>query len=280
MFTPRIAPAIVGMALLEAIDEDDMKRIAKEQAESGSGISGELNYVWDVLTKKKAVGKFGWKANQPTIVQQVAAAALGDMGITTFVFPDEECTDVQVDCLNSPSSSQPQLEALHYRILNNYVRTLAVPARRNIDDIAVIKGEKLFKKIGCVDCHRDDMVTSKDASFSESDKLVGKIYHFTEFTNQNISPYTDLLLHDMGEGLADNRPDFEASGRQWRTPPLWGIGLVETVNHHHYLLHDGRARGFAEAILWHGGEAETAKEKFRNLSKSDRDNLIKFLKSL
>jgi CxxC motif-containing protein (DUF1111 family) len=149
--------------------------------------------------------------------------------------------------------------------LTMYVSTLAVPARRPID-AQVQKGARLFEKASCVQCHKPQARTGKGA--------------FAEVSNQDVQPFTDLLLHDMGEGLADGRPDFKAGGREWRTPPLWGIGLIETVNKHTNLLHDGRARTIEEAILWHGGEAEAPKEAFRTMGKEDRDALVAFLKSL
>ena len=147
------------------------------------------------------------------------------------------------------------------------MRTIAVPGRRNWTDQVVKKGKTLMMSIGCTSCHLERLQT-------------GNFTGIVEVSNQTIYPYTDLLLHDMGSELADNRPDFLADGREWRTAPLWGIGLVRTVNGHDNLLHDGRARGFTEAILWHGGEAEKSREKFKNLSKSDRESLIKFLESL
>jgi CxxC motif-containing protein (DUF1111 family) len=148
-----------------------------------------------------------------------------------------------------------------------YVQTLAVPSRRNFDDPAVKSGKTLFRQIGCASCHITELKT-------------GIHPEIPELSNQTIHPYTDLLLHDMGEELADNRPDYKADGREWRTPPLWGIGLIEIVNGHTFFLHDGRARNLEEAILWHNGEGKASKENFVKLSKENREALIKFLKSL
>ncbi len=173
------------------------------------------------------------------------------------------------ECLAAPSGADPDFELTdsRWQSVGFYMKALAVPARRDLDDPVALQGEKLFESFGCASCHVPTLHTGPDAA---ADVLKNQTFH----------PYTDLLLHDMGPDLADGRPDFEASGSQWRTTPLWGIGLLQTVNHHSFLLHDGRARGIAEAILWHGGEAATARENFRLAEASDRDALLKFLDSL
>jgi CxxC motif-containing protein (DUF1111 family) len=163
--------------------------------------------------------------------------------------------------------NQPNLVPIESTAMVVHALAIAVPARRALDDEHALRGEALFSRIGCASCHVPRMTT-------------GTLEDWPQLSRQTIWPFTDLLLHDMGPDLADGRPDFEASGSDWRTPPLWGIGLVRTINDHEFLLHDGRARGFAEAILWHGGEAEDAREAFRKLAKRDRDDLIAFLGSI
>ncbi len=262
--SPRVAPAVFGLGLLEAIPENAILAYADETDADGDGISGRPNYVWDVVAQRYALGRFGWKANQPTLLQQVAAAYHDDMGITTSLFRVEN------------SAGQPQLTEHGARpevsdeildVVTFYVQTLAVPARRNVDDPQVKQGEQLFAEAQCASCHTPTLRT-------------GVLAGVPSVSNQTIHPYTDLLLHDMGPGLADNRPDFHASGTEWRTPPLWGIGLVNRVNGHTNFLHDGRARDLMEAILWHGGEAEASRKAVEQMSRTERDALVAFLESL
>ena len=262
--SPRVAPAVFGLGLLEAIPENAILAYADEADIDGDGISGKPNYVWDVVAQRYALGRFGWKANQPTLLQQVAAAYNDDMGITTSLFSVE----------NSAGQSQltehsvtPEVSDEILEVVTFYVQTLAVPARRNVDDPQVKQGEQLFAEAQCASCHIPTLRT-------------GVLAGVSSVSNQTIHPYTDLLLHDMGPGLADNRPDFHASGSEWRTPPLWGIGLVKRVNGHTNSLHDGRARDLMEAILWHGGEAEASRQAVEQMSKTERDALIAFLESL
>jgi CxxC motif-containing protein (DUF1111 family) len=267
LFSPRVAPAIHGLGLLEAVDGAAIEDAADPDDADGDGISGKVNRVWDDVTGQKGLGRFGWKANTASLHAQVAAAALGDMGITTSVFPSDNCPDAQSACLDAPNGGMPELDDQRLEMLVLYARSLAVPARRDLDDPSVRRGEILFVSAGCASCHAPSLATGAHAALPE-------------LAEQTIHPYTDLLLHDMGEGLADGRPDFEASGREWRTPPLWGIGLVQRVNLHRFFLHDGRARGFMEAVLWHGGEAKAAREAVLAMPKADRDALIAFLGSL
>ena len=252
MISPRVAPAMIGLGLLEAVPSETLVALSDPQDSDGDGISGRPNEVWDAASKKKMLGRFGWKANQPNLKQQNASAAAGDMGITTTF---------------ASATSDPDMSDEFLEKLTLYTMTLAVPAQRNGQNETVKKGQALFAGMGCSGCH---MSTLKS----------GEVTNFPELSNQTFHPFTDLLLHDMGEGLSDNRPDFAATGKEWRTTPLWGLGLIQTVNKHNFLLHDGRARGPAEAILWHGGEAEKSKEAFRNSAKADRDALITFLNSL
>jgi CxxC motif-containing protein (DUF1111 family) len=266
MMSVRVAPPQYGLGLLEAITEADLLANADPDDLDHDGISGRPNHVWDPASARTVVGRFGWKANQPDLVQQTAGALLGDIGITTSVDPVENCGPSQSACMSAPNGGAPEASDSVLAMLVFYGRTLAVPARRGANDPTVLRGRALFRDAGCADCHVP--------TFTTGDHEVAAIAH------QRIWPYTDLLLHDMGEDLADHRPDHEASGTEWRTPPLWGIGLLQTVNRHQFLLHDGRARGFAEAILWHGGEGEAAREAFRAMSGADRDALLAFLGSL
>ncbi len=266
LFSPRVAPQMIGLGLLEAVPEKTIEALADPNDADGDGIKGKTNRVWDETNRRKALGRFGWKANQPSLRQQNAAALLGDIGITTSIFPRENITAPQKAAAQAPTGGSPELGDDDLNTLTFYTRVLAVPARRNVNDPVVLKGEKLFTEIGCAKCHIPTLKTGD--------------YEIAALAHQTIHPYTDLLLHDMGEDLADHRPDFEADGRQWRTPPLWGVGLFQTVNGHTRYLHDGRARNLLEAIMWHGGEAEPSREKVRRLEKEDRNALIKFLESL
>ena len=264
MVSPRVAAPVFGLGLLEAISDEDILSKADEQDTNGDGISGRANFVWNYVTNSTTLGRFGWKANQPSILQQVAGALNGDMGITSSIFPKENSVgQPQFDHRNDdPELSDSLLHAIAF-----YIKTLAVPARRNVDDPVVKQGEILFLQAGCNTCHTPDQRTKVDVSFPA-------------ISNQLIHPYTDLLLHDMGNGLADNRPDFLANGREWRTAPLWGIGLTQKVNGHNNFLHDGRARSLLEGIMWHGGEAENSRNKVKAMTLTERNALIQFLNSL
>ena len=262
--SPRVAPAVFGLGLLEAISENAILAYADEADVDGDGISGKPNYVWDVVEQRYTLGRFGWKANQPTLHQQVAAAYHDDMGITTSLFMVENSAG---QSQLTEHSATPEVSDEILEVVTFYVQTLAVPARRNVDDPQVKQGEQLFAEAQCASCHIPTLRT-------------GVLTGVPSVSNQTIHPYTDMLLHDMGPDLADNRPDFHASGSEWRTPPLWGIGLVRRVNGHTNFLHDGRARDLMEAILWHGGEAEASRKAVEQMSKAERDALIAFLESL
>jgi len=267
LFSPRVAPGIYGDGLLEAVPVATLQRIAAEQAKLG--LHGEVNEVFDVVSGQKAPGRFGWKANSPNLKQQIAEAFIGDLGVTTPLFPEAQCANRQQACRDAPKAlSQPELSAARLDSIYFYNAHLAPPARRNADDPRTKRGEVLFMNLGCGACHVPSLKTEAHPRFPQT------------LPSQTIAPYTDLLLHDMGEGLADGRPDFRASGRQWRTAPLWGVGLVPVVNEHSFYLHDGRARSLEEAVLWHGGEGEAAKNAYAALSKGERDALIAFLRSL
>jgi CxxC motif-containing protein (DUF1111 family) len=264
MMSPRIAPPVFGLGLIEAIPEWAILANADPLDANADGISGKANYVWDVIHQKKSLGRFGWKAGNPTLLQQSAGAYNQDMGITNFIFPNESSVNqTQYDHLQDEVEvSDSLLHAVAF-----YMKTLAVPARRGADNSEVKRGKEIFKQTKCVSCHTPLFKTDVNVAFKE-------------ISNQTIFPYTDLLLHDMGTGLADNRPDNEASGQEWKTPPLWGIGLTQVVNGHTNFMHDGRARTLLEAIMWHDGEANYSKQQVMQLTNTDRKALIKFLESL
>lgn len=266
MISPRTAPTVIGLGLLEAVPEAVLLEMADPDDRDGDGISGRINRVWDKQRQASVVGRFGWKANQPSLRQQLADAAAGDIGITNAVSRSDNCSPLQKACLASPNGGDPEMKDEFLDKLLLYSRTLAVPDRRNAQSPPVILGEQLFAEARCTACHAPVLGTGP--------------HELAAVAKQTIHPFTDLLLHDMGDGLADQRPDFDAGGREWRTAPLWGLGLIQAVNGHELLLHDGRARGVAEAILWHGGEAEQARETFRRWSKADREALVAFLQSL
>ncbi len=274
MLSPRVAPQMIGLGLLEMIPETDIRAAADPDDADGDGVSGRAQLTWDTEKDIPALGRFGWKAGNPTVRQQSAGAFAGDIGISNPVArePWGECTANQAACRAAPHGGSPKDDGLEasaevLALVTFYSETLAVPRRRNADDPQVLAGKELFYDSGCIACHRPKFVTGTDP----------KRPHLSK---QLIWPYTDLLLHDMGEGLADNRPEGRASGREWRTPPLWGIGLTKTVNGHTNFLHDGRARNLLEAILWHGGEAEAVKEKVRMMATREREALLAFLNSL
>ena len=266
LVSPRTAPFMIGLGLLEAVDDETILAAADPDDRDGDGISGRANMVHDVLTGGTSLGRFGWKANVPSLEQQGAGAFVGDIGITSTLFPDQNCTPAQTACEAAPDGGDPEIDQNKLDIVTFYSRHLAVPARRDVQDPEVQHGEQLFAAIGCAACHTPTLFTGESPEPSLS--------------NQRIHPYSDLLLHDLGDGLADGRPDFLADGREWRTPPLWGLGLIQTVNRHTLLLHDGRARGPAEAILWHDGEGALARENFRTLPAADRQALLRFLDAL
>ena len=261
----RNAPPIFGLGYLESVSEDDVLRIAA--AQQSAGLNGRPNYVRDDVHQRMTLGRFGWKANQPGVRQQIAAALLNDMGITSSLYPKQNCPSVQIYCRKAPPGDTPELFADEFDNLTLWVQALDVPPRRDRDRADIRRGEILFEQARCAQCHLPQMKTAANAPFPA---LAGRVFH----------PYTDLLLHDMGEGLADGRPDFRAGGRDWRTAPLWGIGLSKQVNGSANLLHDGRARNVAEAILWHGGEAQPARDAFARLRREDRDALVAFVNSL
>ncbi|KZL19557.1 Cytochrome c [Pseudovibrio axinellae] len=274
LISPRVAPPMIGLGLLEAIAPSDILSKADPQDTNADGISGRVSWVNSADEAPKAIGRFGWKGSNSSIQSQTAGAFSGDIGISTPYKPNNygDCTQPQTECLKLATGEQEHLGVSEapdpvMDLVTFYSQNLAVPARRDVNDPDVLAGKKVFYEAGCISCHTPKYVTSRNTKT--------KAHQF-----QLIWPYTDLLLHDMGDGLSDSRPVGSASGNEWKTPPLWGIGLTETVNKHRFFLHDGRARGLLEAILWHGGEAETAKTNVIEMPAKDRANLIRFLESL
>ncbi|KII31254.1 thiol oxidoreductase [Pseudomonas fluorescens] len=270
-FSARIAPPMIGLGLLEAIPEEAILANADAQAKEKNGIAGRPNRVWDDAQQKTVLGRFGWKAGQPNLNQQNVHAFSGDMGLTTSLRPIDDCTDAQTACKTAPNGNgpdgEPEVSDNILRLVLFYSRNLAVPARRDVNAPQVLAGKNLFYQTGCQSCHTPKYTTAANAAEPE-------------LANQVIRPYSDLLLHDMGDGLADNRTEFQASGRDWRTPPLWGIGLTEAVSGHTQFLHDGRARNLLEAVLWHGGEAKAAQQQVLSFNAEQRAALLAFLNSL
>lgn len=266
-FSPRVSPSVFGVGLLQAVLESQILERSDPDDKDRDGISGRPNHVWDHVAKRTVLGRLGWKANQPDIAHQTAAAFAAEIGMSSSLRPQQNCTTHQAACVAAPDGGNPEVSDEIFARIVRYQRMLAVPVRRHLDSSEVRRGAELFLEAGCAACHRPTFTTAAD---TEEPWL----------SKQTIHPYTDLLLHDMGEALADGRSDFEATGTEWRTPPLWGLGLQQTVNGHTRLLHDGRARNVQEAILWHGGEAEPAARSFRALSRAERAALLKFLDSL
>jgi CxxC motif-containing protein (DUF1111 family) len=278
MVSPRIAPAMFGVGLLEGVPDEVLLDLEDPDDADGDGISGRVRRLPDPDDPDDhsdpddpdttLIGRFGWKAGAPSVKAQTAGAFAGDIGITSSLHPDQPCSDAPAEaaCRAAPDGGDPEVSDERLDQVTFYARTLAVPARRDVGAETTDRGEELFDDVGCASCH----VAALETGPSDIRAL----------DRQTIRPYTDLLLHDMGPGLADDRPEGEATGVEWRTPPLWGIGLVETVNGHTRFLHDGRARNLAEAVLWHGGEAEAARERFADLPERDRRAVLAFLESL
>ncbi|UOQ71207.1 di-heme oxidoreductase family protein [Hymenobacter cellulosilyticus] len=290
MISPRIGQQMAGLGLLEAVEARDILELADPTDRNNDGISGRPNMVWDVALQKEVLGRFGWKANQPNLLQQAAAAFNGDLGITSPLFPLESnvpgggrnkrgpgiamttsglsSLSTAAAILKDPSASSTVTDIDVDKLFATafYTGTLAVPAARNANDPQVLRGQALFVAAKCAACHQPVLETVGNAPFG--------------LGNQKIHPYTDLLLHDMGPGLADGRPDFKASGSEWRTAPLWGIGLSAITSRHTNYLHDGRARNVLEAIMWHGGEGDASRQYVEKLSQTDRDALVAFVNSL
>lgn len=286
IFSARVAPQMIGLGLLELIPEADI--LAREDIDDSDsdGISGKANRVYSLEHQAMRMGRFGWKAGQPSLIEQTAGAFLGDMGLTSELHPNENCHNMQTDCLNAPNgngtNSDPdeafEVTPSTLQLVAFYSKHLSVPQRRNAYDEQVQRGKALFNQSGCEACHRASYVTGFD-EFQP------------ELNEQTIFPYTDMLLHDMGQDLADftadNTPangeqkvEFLATANEWRTAPLWGIGRAQEVDPNATFLHDGRARTIMEAVLWHGGEAEAAKQKVLEFSQQQRQDFMAFLNDL
>lgn len=285
IFSARAAQPMIGLGLLGLIDESDILALADPEDTNEDGISGKANMVWDVMQNRTTLGRYGWKAGQPSVRQQAAGAFNNDMGLTSAIFPNDGCLAHQADCLSSPKGDGDSQAEYPYEVsetvldaIEFYAKHLAVPQRRAPNNADVVQGREIFMQSGCNTCH----VESYTTQYSEA---------FPELSEQPIEPYTDMLLHDMGEGLADftlanqaasdqHLVEYQAHAREWRTPPLWGLGLTLTVNPEAGFLHDGRARTILEAVVWHGGEAESAKQAVLALSAQERAHLLAFLNDL
>jgi CxxC motif-containing protein (DUF1111 family) len=263
-FSVRNTPPLIGMGLLESVTDASIKAMSDPNDANGDGISGRVQMVKDPETGLLRVGRFGWKAGKATVMHQIASALQSDMGVTNVIFPNPDCGSQQAGCA-APAVKIDQTDLDHW---NRYISLLGVAARRNLADPDVVRGEALFKSAKCGACHMQTLTT-------------GAQTRFAELRNQTFHPYTDLLLHNMGTGLAATLREGAAPGAEWRTAPLWSIGLAPgAAGGAEAYLHDGRARTLSEAILWHGGEGFASKEAFRNLSAADRAALLKFLQSI
>jgi len=263
VLTPRIGPALVGLGALEEIAEEDILRYEDVEDKNGDGISGKANYVFNPESNETELGRFTWKASAATVKQQTAGAAHNDMGLSNPLFPFANCTSKQKECLEADkfgrSKGKYLLDMPEHRLdaVAFYVSHLAIPKQR--ESYKHKEGKKLFETLNCTACHVPSHKTTSGVT---------------------IEPYTDLLVHDMGQALADGRSEFLASGFEWRTAPLWSIGLYDKVSGQANYLHDGRARNIEEAILWHGGEAQQSKEAFMALTQQEREKVLAFLKSI
>ena len=276
MTSVRVANPMIGLGLLEAIDEQDLLALEDIDDLDGDGISGKANRVWQHSSKSVEIGRFGWKAGSPSVDQQNSSAFATDMGLSTVLLGNShqgDCTELQTRCINAPDGRSSHLAGVEVapqmsEVLLTFVRNIGVPKRLNIDDSEILAGKAVFYQTGCTSCHQPKFITKTSTDIEP------------EQAGQLIWPYTDLLLHDMGPALADNRPEFAANGSEWRTAPLWGIGKTAAVSGKTEFLHDGRARSLLEAILWHGGEAQVIRDKVVNMKNGRRTQLIKFLESL
>ena len=266
-FSGRVAPVVFGLGLIEAISDKDILKHADPSDHDNDGISGRVHNIIDIPSKKKMIGKFGWKATRATLLHHITGAASQDMGLTSNIFPETNCMKIQKACQEQINGGNPEISDAQIERLLVYMQTLAPPRQRNKAEKNIIEGKKLFTKIGCENCH---VSTYKTGAHNKHPELSDRI----------IKPYSDFLLHDMGEGLDDGVNEENAKSYEWKTPPLWGIGLVKIVNKHTRFLHDGRARSIEEAILWHGGEGEKSKNRYVSLTKENRKKLLDFINSL
>lgn len=261
----RVSPAVAGLGLLEAVPEAAL--LARQAERKPDGVKGRVNRVWSIARQQATVGRFGLKANTPDLRQQIAGAFQGDMGLTTSLMPVDGCQPAQQACRAAPQGGQPEVDDEQLDQVEFYLAHLAPPARREPDHPQVRWGERLFTRAGCAVCHLPALPGGPHPQFARVNAPLA-------------AAYTDLLLHDMGPQLADGRPDHLATGREWRTAPLWGLGLMHSLNEQVGWLHDGRARSPEEAILWHGGEAQVARQRYLRLAAPERAALLRFLRSL
>ena len=272
--SPRIAPPMIGLGLVEAIPAADILAHADPDDADGDGISGRAALVWSPEHRAPMLGRFGVRATTATLRQQAADAFANDIGIASPLRPAGygECTEAQAACRAAPDGASAAHDGAEIGtdgldLVAFYSGTLGVPARRDVGDPAVLRGKALFEEARCAACHVPKFVTHR-------------LEDRPEHSFQLIWPHSDFLLHDMGPGLADDLPAGDASGSEWRTPPLWGIGLTDQVSGRGHFLHDGRARSLTEAILWHGGEGQASRDAFTTMPPADRADLIAYLGSL
>ncbi|MEN0064071.1 MAG: di-heme oxidoredictase family protein [Myxococcota bacterium] len=265
VLSPRVAPHVIGLGLLEAIPEERLMALADPEDTDGDGISGRIQ--WLDTNAGMRIGRFGWKGDAPDVAEQTAGAFAGDMGLTSPLRSTDDCTAAQPECAEAEPVDPEEVEARIFDVVVTYSRTLAPPVRRAADDRTIRRGQAHFDAAGCTGCHVPSHETADEAALPA-------------LASQVIWPYTDLLLHDMGPELADNAPLGSASGSEWQTPPLWGLGFIEDVGAHTRFLHDGRARSLEEAILWHGGEAAAARDAFLMLTADERTELLAFVEDL
>jgi CxxC motif-containing protein (DUF1111 family) len=267
LYSMRAAPTLIGLGLIELVPEQHILQRADPSDLDGDGISGRPNWVHDAESGERRIGRFGWKASQSSLRGQNALAFRNDLGLTSRLVSAPNCTESQLECLSRHKSKEPEVSDKVLGFVTFYTQSLAVPSRRIIDKRRVTRGQKLFKRIGCEQCHVASFTTLPSTNHPERSKQI-------------IYPYTDLLLHDMGDGLADGTTEALAQSTEWRTAPLWGLGYTLEVNPRAGFLHDGRAKSITEAILWHGGEAQAARDAFINLADPKKNNVVQFLNSL
>ena len=266
-FSGRVAPAVFGLGLIEAIKEQDLLQNADPEDKNQDGISGRAHKIIDIVTNTEKIGKFGWKATRASLLHHISGAAFQDMGLTSSFFTKQNCMEIQIKCKEQINGGTPEISKKQMERLLIYMQTLAPPKQRGLKNDAIIKGNNLFLKIGCSNCHTPVYKT-------------GEHKGHPELSNKIIKPYSDFLLHDMGPELDDGLIEGAALSSEWKTPPLWGIGLIKVVNRHTRFLHDGRARSIEEAILWHGGEAKASRNNYLKLKQNERNYILKFLNSL
>lgn len=270
----RVAQPLLGVGLLEAISQSSIDDLADPLDLNNDGISGKTNQVWDFKKKKTVAGRFGLKATRADLYNFTAAAFANDIGITNSLFPNQPCRPTQTLCNQSAHGNDKQSDGKQavelpdslLQLTTDFVANIGIVASRNVRKEGVIKGQEIFYKTGCQSCHQPSFKTGESS--------------YPHLSSQTIWPFSDLLLHDMGEGLSDGRPDYLATGREWRTAPLWGVGLAEKINGNQNYLHDGRALTIEQAILWHGGEAKRVRKNFVQLKSKLRNQLVEFVKSL